>query len=156
MPPPAHVLLCYDASDAARRAIERAGALVGGGRATVLTVCEPTATIPAFDPGSVVSDLVGRLTGLTKEMDGIGRELAGKAAAEGAELAGVAGFDAQPRVVTGQPWPSILQVADELDADLVVAGTRGASSGVSSALMGSVATGLVHHSKRPVLVIPAA
>jgi hypothetical protein len=32
------VLLSYDGSDAARRAIERAGQLLGGGEAIVLTV----------------------------------------------------------------------------------------------------------------------
>jgi hypothetical protein len=34
------VLLSYDGSDAARRAIERAGQLLGGGEAIVLTVWE--------------------------------------------------------------------------------------------------------------------
>jgi hypothetical protein len=38
--PGSPALLCYDGSDAARRAIERAGRVLGGGPATVLTVWE--------------------------------------------------------------------------------------------------------------------
>jgi hypothetical protein len=34
------VLLCYDGSDPARQAIERAGRVLGGGKAVVLTVWE--------------------------------------------------------------------------------------------------------------------
>jgi hypothetical protein len=34
------VLLCYDGSESARQAIERAGRLLGGGNAVVLTVWE--------------------------------------------------------------------------------------------------------------------
>jgi nucleotide-binding universal stress UspA family protein len=102
----------------------------------------------------VISDAVARLTGIAKEMDDIGLELAERTAAEGAELAREAGFDAAHRTATGKPWPAIIEVADELDADLVVVGTRGLSS-VESVLMGGVSNGLVHHSRRPLLIVPA-
>jgi nucleotide-binding universal stress UspA family protein len=147
------VLLCYDGSDGARRAIERAGVLVGGGPATVLTVCEPTEGLLAHDPGDLISDAVARLTGLAEEMDDIGLEVAQRTASEGAELARKVGFDATPRTAKGKPWPAIIEVADEVDADLVVVGTRGLSS-VESVLTGSVANGLVHHCRRPLLVVP--
>jgi nucleotide-binding universal stress UspA family protein len=148
-----HVVFGYDGSAGARRAIERAGALVGGVPATVLTVCEPTEGLTGHDPADLISDAVARLTGLAKEMDDIGLELASRTATEGAGLARDAGFDAEPRTAKGKPWPAIVEVADELDADLVVVGTRGLSS-VESALTGSVANGLVHHCRRPLLIVP--
>jgi nucleotide-binding universal stress UspA family protein len=50
-------------------------------------------------------------------------------------------------------WRTILDVADEVDAETVVVGARGLST-VASALLGSVSNAVVHHSGRPVLVIP--
>jgi nucleotide-binding universal stress UspA family protein len=147
------VLFGYDGSAGAQRAIERAGSLVESAPATVLTVCEPTEGLSGHDPADLISDVVARLTGLAEEMDEIGLELAERTAAEGAELARKAGFDAAPRTATGKPWPAIMEAADELHADLVVVGTRGLSS-VESALTGSVADGLVHHCRRPLLVVP--
>jgi nucleotide-binding universal stress UspA family protein len=47
----------------------------------------------------------------------------------------------------------IADVADEVDADLIVVGTHG-SGGFTAALMGSVARALCHTAGRPVLVVP--
>src|SRR5215218_221523 len=51
-------------------------------------------------------------------------------------------------------WPSLIALAGEHDARLIVVGSHGISP-VTSALLGSVAAGVVHHAKRPVLVVPA-
>jgi hypothetical protein len=45
------VLLCYDGSDLAKRAIERAGQAVVGGEAIVLTVWESLGSIGAWPLG---------------------------------------------------------------------------------------------------------
>ena len=50
-------------------------------------------------------------------------------------------------------WQAVLAVADEHDASLVVVGSRGRSA-IRSAVLGSVSYGIVHHSTRPVLVVP--
>ena len=50
-------------------------------------------------------------------------------------------------------WQAILEVADDEDGRVVVLGTRGHSR-VRSLLMGSVSYGVLHHSERPVLVVP--
>ena len=50
-------------------------------------------------------------------------------------------------------WQAILEVADEEEARVVVLGTRGHSR-VRSLLMGSVSSGVLHHSERAVLVVP--
>jgi hypothetical protein len=42
------LLLCYDGSEDARHAIERAGALLGGRQALVLTVWQPTRGLGSF------------------------------------------------------------------------------------------------------------
>lgn len=57
------------------------------------------------------------------------------------------------RVEEGVPWKTILEVADDIDADVIVMGTR-THSGVSQFLLGSTANKVMHHTKRPVLVVP--
>ncbi len=43
--------------------------------------------------------------------------------------------------------------ADELDADIIVTGTRG-TTGLRSLLQSSVADHVLRHSHRPVLIVP--
>lgn len=56
-------------------------------------------------------------------------------------------------VVLGGPAHAINELADRVDADVVVIGTRGHSS-VAGLLLGSVAHRLLHISHRPVLAVP--
>jgi nucleotide-binding universal stress UspA family protein len=66
-----------------------------------------------------------------------------------------AGFDATLEVRTGSRDVATLveQAAEDVGADLIVVGTHGRGV-VTAALMGSVARGLCHTSRRPVLVVP--
>lgn len=68
-----------------------------------------------------------------------------------------AGFDAGLEVCTGtEPIATLVErAAFAVDADLIVVGTHG-RGGVTATLMGSVARGLCHTSRRPVLVVPPA
>lgn len=59
------------------------------------------------------------------------------------------------RVEEGAPWKKILEVADDIDADVIVMGTRTHSS-LGQFLLGSTASKVMHHSKRPVLIVPLA
>jgi nucleotide-binding universal stress UspA family protein len=59
---------------------------------------------------------------------------------------------AEPRVETGEPGLTICRVADELDADVIVLGTRGRGA-IKRALLGSVSTHVTNNAGRPVLVI---
>ena len=149
------VVVGYDGSDVAGRAIQSAAGLLGGGAAVVLTVWEPTAAFAGYDPLAGVSEGMGRAAGLEAEMDDIGAQVAQRTADQGAELAREHGFDATARTAEGKVWRTIVDVADELDARAIVVGTRG-HSGLQSLMIGSVANGVVHHSDRPVLVIPPA
>jgi hypothetical protein len=70
-------------------------------------------------------------------------------------LADAFGFVVEPRVERSQTavWQTILDVAAQTDAELIVIGTHGATA-VQSALLGSISNAVVHHSERPVLVVP--
>ena len=53
------------------------------------------------------------------------------------------------RVEEGNPWKTILEVADDIDASVIVVGARHQSS-----LLGHTSHEVVHNSRRPVLVVP--
>jgi nucleotide-binding universal stress UspA family protein len=67
------------------------------------------------------------------------------------------GFDAELKVTSGAgDIPELVaHAATEVDADLIVLGTHG-HGGIKSAVLGSVARGLLHRSSCPVLAIPPA
>ncbi|MGB0468577.1 MAG: universal stress protein [Pontibacterium sp.] len=60
---------------------------------------------------------------------------------------------AHGRVEEGVPWKTILSVADDIDADVIVMGTR-THSAVGQFLLGSTANKVMHNTKRPVLIVP--
>lgn len=68
-----------------------------------------------------------------------------------------AGFVAELRVVEGIDGTAtmIAQAAAEAEASLIVTGTHGHNS-IASAVLGSVARGLLHEASCPVLAIPPA
>jgi nucleotide-binding universal stress UspA family protein len=55
--------------------------------------------------------------------------------------------------LSGSPSAALLGLADETEADLIVAGTRGAGL-MQRLLLGSVATRLMRHSTRSLLIVP--
>jgi nucleotide-binding universal stress UspA family protein len=75
---------------------------------------------------------------------------------EGAKCARAAGLDAEPRVLSTMATASeaIVQAADELDAALIVLGSRG-RRGLWSAVLGSTSVNVLHHARRPTLVVPS-
>jgi nucleotide-binding universal stress UspA family protein len=153
-PTPARpVLLCYDGSDGAKHAIEVAHEITGDCPAIVLHLWEPPAgwmmsadvfgTMPVWSPDQL------------SQVDAVVRERAGRLLAEGVSQARELGYDARGEL---DAWPSslwrrILELADDEDAKLVVVGARGLSA-VESAILGSTSNAIVHHAKRPVLVVP--
>jgi nucleotide-binding universal stress UspA family protein len=145
------VLLAYDGSDHAKAAIERAGAVLQHGAAVVATAWT---TFEGAAPAALLALPGNMVREGAQALDDAGRETAEELAAEGAELARAAGFDAEPRAVrcTGPFFAGLLEAAEELDARAIVAGSRGRSS-LRAAVLGSVSTGLLHHTHRPVLVV---
>ena len=81
------------------------------------------------------------------------RERAVAIADEGVELARAVGLQPRRLVVgTGVNWQSILLVAEEEQAWMIVLGAR-EDEGHAAAL-GSVSQGVVHHAQIPVVVVP--
>lgn len=71
-----------------------------------------------------------------------------------AELAAAAGIEsAEQWVAAGDPAERLAELADERDALLIVAGSRGRGA-VRAAFLGSVSTSLVGIARCPVLVVP--
>jgi len=64
------------------------------------------------------------------------------------------GIEARSRLLVGAPAAQIVAFADEIDADLVVVGSRGLGA-IGSTLLGSVSRKVLHHAKRPVLIVRA-
>jgi nucleotide-binding universal stress UspA family protein len=72
----------------------------------------------------------------------------------GAEQALKLGFQVEPRAELLSPtWQGIVNVADELDAAVIVIGSRGLS-GAREVFEGSVSHEVAAHSHRPVLIVP--
>jgi nucleotide-binding universal stress UspA family protein len=75
-------------------------------------------------------------------------------AEEGADLARAAGFRAEARAGLDSPtWRGVVRVADEIDAAVVVLGSRGLT-GVRELLERSLSHQVAGHGRRPVLVVP--
>ena len=86
----------------------------------------------------------------------VARRQAAEIAEEGCRRARDMGLDAVPttaHATTGGTWQTLLALADEQDADLIVLGSRRAG-GLRAVTLGSVSQGVVHHARRPVLVVP--
>lgn len=145
------ILIGYDGSPDAQAAIERAGKLFAGQPATVLSVWEPFVDVMARTGVGLAFTALGNI----EEIDNASEKAAGERAQEGAERACKAGLDAKAR--TGARGvtiaESILDAADEVDADAIVLGTRGLT-GLKSVVLGSVSHAVLTHSDRAVLVVP--
>jgi nucleotide-binding universal stress UspA family protein len=138
----APILICYDASEPARRAIGVAAGLLGPRPAIVLDVA------PLFTPEEsyAVASAV--------EFAQVHAEEALERATEGAKIAGAAGFKATPRAESAaRAWEGILEVADEVGASVIVIGSHG-RTGVHEFVEGSVSHEVAKHSTLPVLVVP--
>jgi nucleotide-binding universal stress UspA family protein len=124
----APLVIAYDGSDGAAKAIAAAGRLIAPRPALVVTAIE--------ESGPTDNE-------------------AERVAAEGAQLALTAGLQAQPLAAAkvDKPAWTIIAAAEDFGAAAIVAGTRG-RSGMGAALLGSVSTGLTHFSPVPVLVVP--
>jgi len=147
------ILIAYDGSEGAKAAIEAAGRLFPNDSAVVVSAWHSTAAASA---ASLIAIPAGVATSAYRELDKESERQATERAREGADAAKDAGLDATASALCshGQVWAAIVDAADQEDARAIVVGSRGLS-GVKSALLGSVANGVVHHSTRPVVVIPS-
>jgi nucleotide-binding universal stress UspA family protein len=144
-----HALIATDGSEASIDAGRKALSLLKPGRITLLTVAD---TSVADDSGA--GGMEGNL--LTPEESEQARtdilnegqdELIDTRAAMGITDEAV-----ETRLVEGASGQMIINVADEVDADVIVVGSHGHGF-LSRVLIGSVSEYVVRHTKRPVLVV---
>lgn len=148
------ILIAYDGSEGAQAAVATAGQLFEGRRAVVVAVWHSVASAA---PASLIAVPAGVASKAYQELDRESESQAGALAEAGAAAAIAAGLDASGSAMPchKQVWATIVAAAENEDAQAIVVGSRGRSA-IASALLGSVANGVLHHSSRPVVVAPAA
>ncbi len=138
------LLICYDGSESARRAIESAAALFGERHAVVLDVAPPLTGAEAY----------ASLATLPPAFEEWNQEEALRRAEEGAKIARRAGLIAEARASMAAPtWEGVVDVADEIDAAVIVIGSRGLK-GARELFEGSLSHEVAEHARRPVMIVP--
>jgi nucleotide-binding universal stress UspA family protein len=146
------VVLCYDGSASAKRAIDVVAHVMRDQDVALVHVYNPPVPYLAdsfSDPGRETGPSMTQL-----EHDS--RGFAEERLREGEEAARAAGLNVSPQLEASEAsvGRALLDVADRLDATAIVLGTHGRTA-VEDALLGSVSSEVLHHATRPVLVIPA-
>lgn len=143
------VLFCYDGSDGSKTALGAAVELIKPGDAVVLVVWTP-AEVQLARAGSFLIAIPNE-----GEIDEREAARARQIAEEGAADARTRGYNASARIAQANESvaKTIDEVAQEIDAGLVVCGQRGRGP-IGGALLGSVSHALAAHTKRPVLIAP--
>jgi nucleotide-binding universal stress UspA family protein len=138
------MLICYDGSPDARRAIGSAVGLLSERQAVVLDIGPPLTVAESYASlGPVIPSFEEE-----NQAEALSR------AVEGAEYARQAGLAAEARGGIAAPtWEGIVDVADEIDAAVIVMGSRGLT-GAREVLEGSLSHQVAEHAGRPVLIVP--
>jgi nucleotide-binding universal stress UspA family protein len=152
------VVIGFDGSDEALRAVEAAGRLLPGSAAVVVHVhsAAPLAPLAPPPPGAPT---LPPLPGAAPIDDAEVERIAKRVADAGVAAADAAGLRARPALCLGDGASdvahAIADAAREHDAAVIVVGSHG-RSGVKALLLGSVSRALLGISSIPVLVVPPA
>lgn len=140
----ARVLVGVDRSAGSLAALALAADLAEIARAAV-TVLEVVEMVPPFPLGPSTTVTSAGEEGAIDRTATLLEDAARGIRARGVDVAVV--------VRSGEPGPTLLELADSIDADLVVVGTRG-RGGPDELLLGSVARTVADRARRPTLVVP--
>jgi nucleotide-binding universal stress UspA family protein len=154
------ILIAYDGSDAARRAVREAANLFGSRQVLVVTVWEPSlayeaeipmADVPTADLG--VSPLPVDIEG-ARELEEELHQRAVRTAQAGAELAQSAGLNAKALAVADEVHvaDAIIGVARKREVAAIVVGSRGLK-GLRARLEGSTSKAVLKDAPCPVVVV---
>ncbi|MBY6411251.1 universal stress protein [Rhodococcus sp. BP-252] len=140
------VVVGTDGSESSLRAVEKAAALAGDADAKLVIACayypaDPKETSQAAD---ALREDAYQITGSAPTHDILrtAREHATKAGAKSIE----------ERAIVGSPVESLLQLVDDVKADLLVVGNRGLNS-LTGRLLGSVPSDAARKSTSDVLIV---
>lgn len=135
------IVVGTDGSPGAEAAVRKAIELLKGTEATVHLVC-------AY-PGRSALERIG-MTAKTEPVDM--RGVAADVLARDERRFVEAGFSVEKHVKEGDAAHSILEVATEQNAELIVVGARG-TSGLRRFMLGSVSGKLAHHAPTSLLIV---
>ncbi len=149
------MIIAFDGSPAARRAVEQAAKVFASSRAFVVTVWEEGLAYVGMEApaeGMMMTPMVE--PDVAREVDRGVHDAAERVSQEGATLARSLGLDARPLAVPDQRdvARTILVVAREHQAAAIVVGSRGLG-GIRARLEGSTSRALLKHAPCPVVVV---
>jgi nucleotide-binding universal stress UspA family protein len=130
------IVVGYDGSDAAKRALERAATLAGDSGSVVVVAAAESLARTGITEGAHLdpSEVAQR----RHDLD------------EAQELLSARGIDAETIEAQGDPGDVVVEASK--DADLVIVGSRGLNP-FQRLLLGSVSSKVVHRAERDVLVV---
>jgi nucleotide-binding universal stress UspA family protein len=136
-----NIVLGTDGSPGAEAAVQKVIELLGGSGATIYLVC-------AY-PGPSALERIG----MTARQESVNlRGVAADVLARDERRLVDAGFAVEKHVREGDPAHTIIDVAAEKGADLIVVGARG-NTGLRRFMLGSVSMKLSHHSPNSLLIV---
>ena len=146
------VLVGYDGSPAAAEAITVGASLLPGATASVAYLWSPPFASPELF--AHLRRRASNLNELLELVEAEGGAEAQRLVATGVAVARANGWSADSvvRRTYGGEGFEMAALAEELEADVIVVGSRGL--GGTRAVLGSVSELIVHYSTRPVLVVP--
>jgi nucleotide-binding universal stress UspA family protein len=144
------VLICHDGSDGSEHALTETGRLFPGAHATITHVWRPPLPYGGVGYGGQII----LPPEIQREIEATAMAGVEKLTTQAAARAACAGLAAEVdvRETTGPVWRGLLAAADEAEADVIVAGSRGFGE-VRGLVLGSTTQALAHHSRRPVLIV---
>jgi nucleotide-binding universal stress UspA family protein len=138
------VVVGTDGSDSSLRAVDRAGTIAAGANAKLIVA---TAYFPHDEEAreaELLKDESYKLSG-NAPIYAILREARERAKAAGAQ-------DIDERPIVGAPVDALVDLAEEVDADLLVVGNVGLST-ITGRLLGSVPANVSRRAKTDVLIV---
>ena len=138
------VVVGTDGSDSSLRAVDKAGQIAAGSGAKVIVA---TAYFPQSEDqraADVLKDEGYKMSG-NAPIYAILREAGDRAKSAGAD-------DVEEKAVVGAPVDALVDLAEEVSADLLVVGNVGLST-IAGRLLGSVPANVARRSKTDVLIV---
>lgn len=132
----ARIVVGYDGSEPAQRALDRAAELAGYGTTVTVVSVAPSVYTQGLEPVADPDDT----------------ERARSLLAEARDRLALRQVPVATRDAVGEPAGKIVETADELGADLIVVGTRNGNP-LERLVLGSTSTKVLHHAHCDVLVV---